>query len=287
MVWLNEDAAEGGSAAGLFRGWLWPAISGRMIGKSDSFSSDHSGRGPPSPLQASEEEAERAFDIADAMECGLARELVTDFVQPLKRSRTLWKFKVVRSDDRLQYRLFSDDGNGGGSFLMYARCRLEASLVEFHLYDPGCDDSGLFDSERPAFTMSWNQTRTEWHLVQHRAEKREVAFIQHTRRSVGSGVNYCMDVVLPPPDNSKNSKETVLSTKLPEWNEGVGSLVLDFKGRRISASAKNFQLAPTDRKEHVTCQFGKIGPDVFGLDFRYPLTVIQAFGMAMSTVHWT
>jgi len=96
-----------------------------------------------------------------------------------------------------------------------------------------------------------------------------------------------MDVVLPPPDNSKNSKETVLSTKLPEWNEGVGSLVLDFKGRRISASAKNFQLAPTDRKEHVTCQFGKIGPDVFGLDFRYPLTVIQAFGMAMSTVHWT
>ncbi|CAE7873610.1 tub-1 [Symbiodinium sp. KB8] len=53
------------------------------------------------------------------------------------------------------------------------------------------------------------------------------------------------------------------------------------------AQAKNFQLALRQKPQHVICQYGKLGPTNFGLDFRYPMSVIQAFGAAMSTLFWT
>eukprot|EP00913_Durusdinium_trenchii_P009182 g8631.t1 len=37
---------------------------------------------------------ERAFDIADSLENGLAREIVTEFMHPLRRASKLWKFHV-------------------------------------------------------------------------------------------------------------------------------------------------------------------------------------------------
>ncbi|OLP98461.1 28 kDa ribonucleoprotein, chloroplastic [Symbiodinium microadriaticum] len=46
-------------------------------------------------------ERERAFDIADSLENGLAREIVTEFMHPLRRASKLWKFHVIRSEVRL------------------------------------------------------------------------------------------------------------------------------------------------------------------------------------------
>eukprot|EP00438_Fugacium_kawagutii_P014946 Skav221307 [mRNA] locus=scaffold463:36608:41762:+ [translate_table: standard] len=46
-----------------------------------------------------------------------------------------------------------------------------------------------------------------------------------------------------------------LTTKQPTWNEEVESLVLDFKGRHILSSAKNFQLALSQKPDHVLCQY--------------------------------
>ncbi|CAE7629384.1 unnamed protein product [Symbiodinium sp. CCMP2456] len=43
-------------------------------------------------------ERERAFDIADSLENGLAREIVTEFMHPLRRASKLWKFHVIRSE---------------------------------------------------------------------------------------------------------------------------------------------------------------------------------------------
>jgi hypothetical protein len=270
--------------------WLWPL----RRSASDEKAQLKQGLGPYDQGSPGGSDGERAFDIADAMEMGLARELVTDFVSPLRRSGKLWKFKVHRSEDRLQYRLKGDDG----SFLMYARSREDTQRVEFFLYDPLVDGS-LFDSERPAFTMSRNYAKTEWRIVQEahdnrspktcspcvgRPDRREVALIRHTRRNIGSGVNYVMDISLPATDGNEGQS---LTTKAPEWNADVASLVLDFKGRRVLSSAKNFQLSPEDKPSHVACQFGKLGPNCFGLDFRFPLTVIQAFGISMTTICWT
>jgi hypothetical protein len=261
---------------------------------------------------------ERGFDLADSMEKGLARELVTDFMQPLKRSSKLWRFHVVRSEDKLQYRLFSDDGD----FLLCARLNLEARLVCFFLYNPAEREGAHFDPTRPAFTMAYNASKSEWRLTQERCEhcrfspthrsctchgKQQVAFIRHSRRTIGDGIFNCMDVHVPglysdgghviwcpllgkgdlasPPEDSLEVQRLI--TRKPQWSNDVESLVLDFKGRHILSSAKNFQLALNQKPEHVICQFGKIGSATFSLDFRYPLSVIQAFSMAMTTIFWT
>merc|ERR1719482_2427990 len=102
--------------------WLWP------LRKVSSYCKEEDDSGK---AQDADErwDRERGFDLADCMEKGLARELVTDFMQPLKRSSKLWRFHVVRSEDKLQYRLFSDDGD----FLLCARLSLEARLVSFFL----------------------------------------------------------------------------------------------------------------------------------------------------------
>lgn len=264
---------------------------------------------------------ERGFEMADTLEQGLAREIVTDFMHPLRRSSKLWRFQIVRSEDRLQYRLFSDEGD----FLMYAKAFPEARKVHFFLYSP--DDSKdpalLYDPARPAFSMSWNQAKTEWRLEQEKCEncqfspkhlscsaccgKQQVAFMRHSRTAIGDGIFNCMEVHIPGlySDESRviwcpklgrcdlgseaheNSYESQrLITKQPVWNNEVESLVLDFKGRTIQSSAKNYQLALAKRPEHVICQYGKIGSNTFSLDFRYPLSVIQAFGTALSTMFW-
>lgn len=252
---------------------------------------------PPAPSQ----DCERGFAIADAMEMGLARELVTDFVLPLRRSSRLWKFKVERWDSNQQYRLLSDEG----AFLMYARCKQGGQCVQFFLYDPREKDS-LFDPHRPAFTMSRNAAKTEWRIVQEgydnckalamtssmtpqgysrNNDKREVAVIRQTRQQIGDGISNFMDVLLCG-DSDAPQQQHALFTKPPEWNEDLQSLVLDFKSRKVLPSAKNFQLCSEERPDRVVCQFGKLGSNTFGLDFRFPLTVIQAFGCALTTVGW-
>ncbi|CAE7619531.1 tub-1 [Symbiodinium natans] len=263
-------------------------------------------------------ERERAFDIADSLENGLAREIVTEFMHPLRRASKLWKFHVIRSEDKLQYRLFSDDGD----FLMYARANLEARQVSFYLYNPCEKVANLFNADKPAFTMSWNADRTEWRIMQERCEncqfspkhltcscygKQQVAWIRHHRKPVGDGIFNCMEIHVPglysdgsrvvwcpllgradlsvPVDESYEAQR--LLTKQPTWNDEVESLVLDFKGRHILSSAKNFQLALSQKPEHVLCQYGKIGPQTFSLDFKYPLSVVQAFGISLTTLFWT
>jgi len=261
---------------------------------------------------------ERAFNIADSLENGMAREIVTEFMHPLRRASKLWKFHVIRSEDKLQYRLFSDDGD----FLMYARADLEARKMSFYLYNPSEKGVNLFNAEKPAFAMTWNAERTDWRLVQERCEncqfspkhltcscygKQQVAWIRHHRKPVGDGIFNCMEIHVPglyadgsrvvwcpllgrgdlsqPIDESNEAQK--LTTKQPTWNEEVESLVLDFKGRHILSSAKNFQLALSQKPDHVLCQYGKIGPQTFSLDFKYPLSVIQAFGTSLTTLFWT
>lgn len=139
--------------------WFWPT--GSQSEKKESKDSEDDDRW----------ERERAFDIADSLENGLAREIVTEFMHPLRRASKLWKFHVVRSEDKLQYRLYSDDGD----FLMYARTNVEARQVSFFLYNPSEKDDKLFNSEKPAFSMTWSKDKTEWRIVQERCENCQFA----------------------------------------------------------------------------------------------------------------
>lgn len=87
-----------------------------------------------------------------------------------------------------------------------------------------------------------------------------------------------------------NKDVLVLRNKAPRWHEQLQCWCLNFNGRVTVASVKNFQLVAspedgTDRQEHenVILQFGKVGKDVFTMDYRYPVSAFQAFAICLSS----
>ncbi|KAK6922696.1 Tubby, C-terminal [Dillenia turbinata] len=84
----------------------------------------------------------------------------------------------------------------------------------------------------------------------------------------------------------------VLKNKAPRWHEQLQCWCLNFKGRVTVASVKNFQLVAAIEPSHnisaaqqekVILQFGKIGKDIFTMDYRYPLSAFQAFAICLSS----
>ncbi|XP_041015468.1 tubby-like F-box protein 8 isoform X2 [Juglans microcarpa x Juglans regia] len=102
------------------------------------------------------------------------------------------------------------------------------------------------------------------------------------------------------PDDDEDGKlrPLVLKNKSPRWHEQLQCWCLNFRGRVTVASVKNFQLiaatqpaagAPTPSQpappEHdkIILQFGKVGKDMFTMDYRYPLSAFQAFAICLSS----
>ncbi|XP_071709570.1 tubby-like F-box protein 5 [Rutidosis leptorrhynchoides] len=84
----------------------------------------------------------------------------------------------------------------------------------------------------------------------------------------------------------------VLKNKSPRWHEQLQCWCLNFKGRVTVASVKNFQLVASvnscdnvadAEQNRVILQFGKIGQDIFTMDYRYPLSAYQAFAICLSS----
>lgn len=76
-----------------------------------------------------------------------------------------------------------------------------------------------------------------------------------------------------------------LQNRPPWWNVELGSFVLNFGGRVSVASVKNFQLCDRTDQEYIMLQFGRIqGRHSFTMDFQHPLTAVQAFAIAISSL---
>uniref|UniRef100_A0A5B7AME7 Tubby-like F-box protein n=1 Tax=Davidia involucrata TaxID=16924 RepID=A0A5B7AME7_DAVIN len=99
-------------------------------------------------------------------------------------------------------------------------------------------------------------------------------------------------------DEDGKLKPLILKNKAPRWHEQLQCWCLNFRGRVTVASVKNFQLiaatqpaagAPTSSQpsqpEHdkIILQFGKVGKDMFTMDYRYPLSAFQAFAICLSS----
>ncbi|CAL9100787.1 unnamed protein product [Musa textilis] len=89
-----------------------------------------------------------------------------------------------------------------------------------------------------------------------------------------------------------NGAPLMLKNKAPRWHEQLQCWCLNFRGRVTVASVKNFQLvAAADPSYHVSLaeqekvilQFGKIGKDIFTMDYRYPLSAFQAFAICLTS----
>ncbi len=76
-------------------------------------------------------------------------------------------------------------------------------------------------------------------------------------------------------------KLILLDSKPPSWSSEAGAYVLNFNGRVTMASVKNFQL--WTHEEQQIMQFGRTGNDEFSLDVQWPMSLFQAFAVALSS----
>lgn len=94
----------------------------------------------------------------------------------------------------------------------------------------------------------------------------------------------------------------VLHNKSPQWNEGkflqsagqnhcakrhlsteTQSFVLNFNGRVTQASVKNFQIVHDNDLDYIVMQFGRVERDSFTMDYKYPMCLLQAFSIALTS----
>ncbi|GMN38125.1 hypothetical protein TIFTF001_007376 [Ficus carica] len=95
----------------------------------------------------------------------------------------------------------------------------------------------------------------------------------------------------PELQSSQSKGLLVLRNKAPRWHEQLQCWCLNFNGRVTVASVKNFQLvaspengvAAGQEHENVILQFGKVGKDVFTMDYQYPISAFQAFAICLSS----
>ncbi|KAJ0092340.1 hypothetical protein Patl1_25569 [Pistacia atlantica] len=99
-----------------------------------------------------------------------------------------------------------------------------------------------------------------------------------------------LEKFLSGPLTSQKEVPLVLKNKAPRWHEQLQCWCLNFHGRVTVASVKNFQLVASPengpaRPEHekIILQFGKVGKDLFTMDYRYPISAFQAFAICLSS----
>eukprot|EP00929_Paragymnodinium_shiwhaense_P079395 TRINITY_DN41326_c0_g1_i1.p1 TRINITY_DN41326_c0_g1~~TRINITY_DN41326_c0_g1_i1.p1 ORF type:complete len:360 (-),score=63.77 TRINITY_DN41326_c0_g1_i1:86-1165(-) len=78
-----------------------------------------------------------------------------------------------------------------------------------------------------------------------------------------------------------------VQSKLPIWDTEVESLVLNFQGRTVTSCPRNFVLrGEDDEDEEIVLQHARLSNNMWCLDYNHPLSPVQAFGIALSTVGW-
>lgn len=91
---------------------------------------------------------------------------------------------------------------------------------------------------------------------------------------------------------SREYAPLMLKNKLPRWHNQLECWCLNFKGRVTVASVKNVQLVATKSLQDVSSradydqvllQFGKVGKDIYTMDYKYPLSAFQAFAICLSS----
>ena len=82
---------------------------------------------------------------------------------------------------------------------------------------------------------------------------------------------------------SSSENFTRLRTRKPIWSEELEAWTMDFHGRVKLASKKNFLLVSENSPLEVLMLFGKVSKSHFSLDYKAPLSVMQAFCVALTS----
>jgi hypothetical protein len=80
------------------------------------------------------------------------------------------------------------------------------------------------------------------------------------------------------------SRLDILTNAEPEWDPVTKMHSLDFKGRVTKRSTKNFILHAADHSYRDSLLFGRVGEHRFHLDVAYPLSIYQAYCVALAVL---
>ena len=98
----------------------------------------------------------------------------------------------------------------------------------------------------------------------------------------------------PYEDANGRQRDVCMVNALPEWDPVLKIHSLKFNGRATEVSVKNFKLirdgvqssggsADSDDDAMFFLRLGKISKDTFNVDYRWPMTPLQAFGIALTS----
>jgi len=183
------------------------------------------------------------------------------------------------------YLLCSKDGSSLAKTMAYGGTTETSYIIH--------TGQALIDSsDERAGKLKWNGKGNEFQLVDAGANLKKLSWeqrealdrgdihprielcnISHSTNSA-SGTRF-MRVVLP--------SGMVLVCKSPSWDPALKHSKLDFHGRVTMPSTKNFQLVEEgESTQSVVMQFGRVGKDAFNMDYKAPLSALQAFGIVLS-----
>jgi hypothetical protein len=176
---------------------------------------------------------------------------------PLLETKRTWKGKHV-------YYEFSV----GTTFLGKLKCNFAAK--KFTLFDGGVkvNKSGM---------IPVSQRGSEF--------REELASVAYTRSSRGPRQ---LMATIPAPSRSGSAKGSLfLVNRIPTWDTELKVHTLKYHHRATEKSVKNFQLVAdslVNKQENppVLLRFGKVAKNTFNLDFRGPMTPLQAMAFTIT-----
>ncbi|PUZ54697.1 hypothetical protein GQ55_5G152000 [Panicum hallii var. hallii] len=200
--------------------------------------------------------------------CGLRMEYIISIRDDLSHGSYVGKLK---SDfTRTKFTIYDQQPQYEGAKLPTSRCRRWLASKQINpLVSTGIVDTGVVSYE--------------YNLLKSRGPRRIHCSVQCPADD-GTAID--------PEEANQPSTPLVLYNKLPRWHEHLQCWCLNFHGRVLVASVKNFQLiAPAGTgepwglqdDEMVILQFGKIEDDVFTMDYRQPLSAFQAFAICLTS----
>lgn len=75
-----------------------------------------------------------------------------------------------------------------------------------------------------------------------------------------------------------------LKNREPVWNEEHQCYILSFNGRAKLPSAKNVQLIDPENPKISVFQLGKYADNMYTVDVRWPLSLLEGFAIALSSL---
>ncbi|KAL4554119.1 hypothetical protein LXL04_039759 [Taraxacum kok-saghyz] len=180
------------------------------------------------------------------------------------------------------------DDSSQGSNAYVGKLRSDFLGTKFTIYDSQPPHNGAKSVRRiaskqispqvPSTNFEIGEISYKFNLLKSRGPRRMASSITCTSRET---IHF-----------DHGQSQAVLRNKAPRWHEHLQCWCLNFHGRVTVASVKNFQLVATldpsqpggkGDGETVLLQFGKVGDDVFTMDFRQPLSAFHAFAICLSS----